>query len=149
MDGEAGNDLLNGSENEDTLLGGAGQDTLLGQNGADSLFGGSDRDWLEGGANKDTLFGGLGDDTLLGGDSQDVFILASGNGVDTLLDFSATGGNKDLLGLSGGLTFAQIAIAPDINPANTLIKVSATNELLAILPGVPAATINSSHFLTL
>jgi hypothetical protein len=66
-----------------------------------------------------------------------------------LLDFTATGGNKDTLGLTGGLTFAQITIAPDSNAANTIIKVTATNEVLATLIGVQAGLIKSSHFLAI
>jgi Ca2+-binding RTX toxin-like protein len=91
----------------------------------------------------------MGDDTLTGGNGQDLFVFASGNGVDTLLDFTATGGNKDTLGLAGGLTFAQLTIASDSNPANTIIKVTATNEVLATLIGVQAASINSSLFLAI
>ena len=91
----------------------------------------------------------MGDDTLTGGNGQDLFVFASGNGVDTLLDFTPKGGNKDILGLTGGLTFAQLSIAPDSNLANTIIKVTVTNEVLAVLTGVPAASLNSSHFLAI
>ncbi len=58
-----------GDKGDDTLSGGAGNDSLLGGNG------------------DDVLRGGTGNDTLNGGNGSDRFVLASGEGPDTIQDF--------------------------------------------------------------
>jgi len=49
-----------------------GNDTIEGFNAADTLFGGADNDVLSGKAGDDTLRGGAGDDSLDGGDGNDL-----------------------------------------------------------------------------
>ncbi|MBD1939003.1 FG-GAP-like repeat-containing protein [Microcoleus sp. FACHB-68] len=147
--GGAGDDSLDGGDDNDTLLGGDSNDSLLGGNNNDSLLGGAGNDWLDGGANNDTLTGGTGSDTLTGGTGQDFFVFASGNRADTLLDFTTTGSNQDTIGLAGGLRFEQLTITSAANPANTIIKITDSDEILATLIAVQANSLNSSHFLSI
>lgn len=63
VQGDDGNDRLNGGLGDDRLEGGAGVDTLRGDN-----F----NDFLDGGFGADTLFGGPGVDRLFGGGDNDV-----------------------------------------------------------------------------
>ncbi len=118
LEGNAGTDTLNGGDGNDTLLGGADADTLLGDanddrlyggqgtdtldggEGRDELYGGSEADILRGGTGVDTLDGGTGDDvltggidgdTLKGGAGFDSYVLAPGDGNDTIDDSDGLG----------------------------------------------------------
>ena len=64
-----------------TLNGEAGDDKLQGGSAADALDGGDGQDAVYGGAGEDTLAGGAGDDTLEGEDGRDR--LVGGPGLDT------------------------------------------------------------------
>ncbi|MDI1228251.1 MAG: Ig-like domain-containing protein [bacterium] len=122
--GGSGDDCLYGETGDDQLEGGSDNDCLFGGSGNDRLIGGSDNDTLDGGVGNDTLEGGTGSDILFGGDGNDVFNGGSGNdilisgkgadvltggsgvntyiftadtaysGVDTITDFSKSGGDK-------------------------------------------------------
>ncbi|MCP5074709.1 MAG: calcium-binding protein [Rhodobacteraceae bacterium] len=91
INGNQGNNVLNGFGSADTLYGGAGDDKVNGGNGIDNLFGGDGDDRLRGQkgfdvlkaeAGDDELYGGQGDDNLFGGDDND--ILKGGMGKDKL-----------------------------------------------------------------
>ena len=134
--GGKGNDALFGEQGFDTLDGGNGRDFLDGGNGKDTLTGGKGNDILIGGVGKDTLIGGAGNDILTGGTGKDTFVLALGDGTDTITDFSA----QDLIGLSGGLGIGDLSFA-----GNDIIATD-TNEVLATLTGIDTASLNSNQF---
>jgi Beta-propeller repeat./Hemolysin-type calcium-binding repeat (2 copies). len=141
LDGGLGNDIIFGGKGSDTLLGSSGDDTLFGNRGADSLNGGDGNDILLGGKGDDLLIGGLGDDSLIGGNGSDRFLLSTNSGIDTILDFED---GKDLLTLANHLTFSQLSITQE--NSSTLIRLSATSEILASLNGVSASLINVADF---
>ncbi len=118
LKGGSDDDLLNGGDGNDQLDGGSGNDRLDGGAGNDSLKAGSGDDILSGGAGKDYLSGHTGDDVLDGGAGNDTLALGAGNdiasgglgsdrfvfrsddldgGLDTILDFRRSGGEKDRL----------------------------------------------------
>ena len=138
LTGNDGNDILIGGTGKDTLIGNAGNDTLIGGNGTDLLLGNADDDLVYGGNGTDTLEGGLGNDTLTGGNGGDVFVFASGDGTDTITDFSL--GQGDKIGLAGGLTFENLSFS-----GNNIIF---GTEVLAVLTGVDTTTLTVSNFLT-
>ena len=105
------------------INGTAGNDQLIGSSGDEEIFGG---------AGDDILNGGSGSDTLSGGEGQDIFILAPGEGPDTIVDFVE---GVDAIQLAGGLTSERVTMTQQ--GSNTFIRVAATNELLAILTGAP------------
>ncbi len=87
-----GNTLANtisGGTKADTILGGGGNDSISGNNGKDVLYGGTGNDVLSGGAGNDTLYGETGNDTLTGGSGSDTFVYSSGDGNDTITDYTA------------------------------------------------------------
>lgn len=139
--GTPGNDILNGGNGNDTLTGLAGDDLLLGSNGNDRLDGGAGTDLLIGGNGVDRLRGGSGNDFITGGNGEDLFVLAATEGTDTVLDFQ---NGSDRFGLAGGLTFGQLSRTQSDN--NTLIHISATNEVLASLTGVNVNLIGAEDF---
>ncbi|WP_196510328.1 calcium-binding protein, partial [Nostoc sp. NZL] len=152
--GENGKDTLNGNGADDTLTGGNGGDILNGgdgndllqgddseesTNGKDILTGGVGNDTLYGGNGKDDLTGGAGNDILTGGSASDTFIFAALDGTDTITDFND---GLDYIGLSGGLTYAQLSFS------GNNIFVSSTNEILATLTGINTNTLTAADFLT-
>ena len=81
--------------------------------------------------------GGLGNDTLTGGNRQDIFVFASGEGIDTISDFQL---GTDKIGLTEGLTFGNLSFA-----GNEILMGS---DVLAVLTGVNTTTLTASNFVT-
>lgn len=134
--GKRGKDYLNGGDGDDVLRGGAGRDTIYASAGNDIIFGGF---------GDDILYGGTGNSTLSGGRGSDLFALTAGEGVSTVINFDI---NADLLGLTAGLTFEQLAIAQGTSGDEyfTQISVASSGDLLATLSGVQADSITGSSF---
>lgn len=82
LNGKDGKDLLQGEQGDDTLDGGDGDDTLIGGDGRDSMEGKNGNDKLEGNDGPDTLNGGSDNDTLFGGTGND--LLQGGASLDLL-----------------------------------------------------------------
>jgi len=153
--GGAGNDVLRGDLNNrspqgsvggnDTLFGGLGNDQLGGKGGDDQLFGEQGNDTLYGDDGDDLLRGGAGNDTLIGddfsgGQGSDTFVLAAGEGRDTIRDFED---GIDLIGLAGSLSFEQLTISAS-GANNALIRLG--SEQLALLTGVAASNLTATDF---
>jgi len=141
LDSGQGNDSLFGGKGSDTLLGSGGDDALFAGRGADILKGGNGNDILYGGKGDDLLIGGLGIDSLIGGAGNDKFLVSANSGTDTIADFEV---GKDLLVLGNGLSFSQLAIAPD--SGSTFIRIAQNGEILASLSGVSASSISARNF---
>jgi hypothetical protein len=153
--GGDGNDVLRGDLNDrtpggaiggnDIIYGGTGNDRIGGKGGNDKLYGDEGNDQVWGDDGDDLLRGGLGNDTLVGddfsgGNGRDTFVLAQGEGTDTILDFSI---GEDFIGLTGGLTFAQLSITQAED--NTAINFG--DQTLAILTEVNASTLSETAFM--
>ncbi|MGB3403202.1 MAG: carbonic anhydrase family protein [Microcoleaceae cyanobacterium] len=128
--GTVANDTISGSGSFDLILGGRGEDVLTGLEGNDTLYGGKGEDILNGGNGNDVLYGDLGDD---------IFVLATGEGADTITDFN---NGNDSIGLSGGLTFSELSFA------GNSILVDETKEILATVTGVDTTTLTESNFIS-
>jgi len=135
--GQDGNDTLLGNAGRDTLSGGIGNDLLDGGSSNDQLLGQEGNDTLLGGVGSDTLDGGIGDDFITGGSSQDTFVLSSEAGTDVITDF---GTGNDVIGLSGGLTFADLSFT-----GNDIIF---GDETLATLNGFDTTSLTEGDFVT-
>lgn len=147
IDGGEGNDLLRGDLNErssadgggdDTISGGAGNDRIGGKAGNDVLYGDTGNDRIWGDQGDDLLWGGLGNDRLYGDSGNlsggvDTFVLAIGEGTDTILDFES---GVDLIGLADGLTFADLTLTSQ----NGNLKIASGPDTLAIVQGVEGLT---------
>ncbi len=169
LEGLGGNDFIAGGLGNDFIFGGGGEDLLRGdlnssdpQNdsdgGDDVLYGGAGRDWLEGKGGNDLLYGGEGydeifgdkgddviyggreGDRLTGGEGSDTFVLAAGEGTDTILDFEL---GIDFIGLSGGLSFGQLEIIQA--GKDTAIKLA--HQTLAQLSDITASDLGAEQFI--
>ena len=149
IDGGDGDDVLRGDLNKrsaqvgiggnDIIYGGRGNDRIGGKGGSDEIYGDEGNDQIWGDDGDDLLRGGLGNDILTGddfsgGQGSDIFVLAIGEGTDTIVDYEI---GIDLIGLTGGLSFGQLSITQD--GSNTLI--SSGNETLAIVNNITASTL--------
>ena len=150
IEGGDGADLIRGDLNDrspggsdggnDTLVGGTGDDRIGGKGGDDELFGGEGEDQLFGDDGDDLLRGGLGNDTLTGDDSSggegmDTFVLAEGEGIDTIVDFEL---GIDLIGLVEEITADQLSITANGNDT----EISLGGNVIVIISGV-----NTSDFI--
>jgi len=84
---------------------------MQGNAGNDRLDGGKGDDFLSGGDGDDTLIGGKGDDTMQSGDGADTFVFSGGGGQDVVLDFKA---GEDLLQISRNINGLHIRTADDL-----------------------------------
>ena len=96
---------LEGQTGDDRLEGGAGDETIRGGDGRDYIDGFSGDDDIEGGEGHDVVYAGDGDDVVRGGDGRDY--LDGGEGADTVLggdlaDIVAGGDGADTLDGEGG-----------------------------------------------
>ncbi|NET03137.1 MAG: hypothetical protein F6K16_00060 [Symploca sp. SIO2B6] len=152
--GKDGDDVLRGDRNNrspgstvggnDTIFGGAGNDRIGGKAGNDQLFGEEGDDQIWGDDGDDIIYGGFGNDTLTGdnfsgGKGSDTFVLALGEGTDTIVDFQI---GEDLIALADSLSFGQLSITED--GGNTLIGFE--EETLAILKGINANELTDTSF---
>ncbi|MDY7020709.1 MAG: alkaline phosphatase D family protein, partial [Cyanobacteriota bacterium] len=127
-----GNDTINGGLGNDQIGGKAGDDILNGDEGNDSIWGDDGDDLIRGGLGNDILTG----DDFSGGQGSDVFVLAIGEGTDTITDFEV---GVDLIGLAEGLTFAELSIS-----GNTI---AVGDEILATV--LEVTELSESDFFTL
>lgn len=86
-----------GSNVENLTYTGSGNFTGTGNSLANIIAGGAGADTLSGGGGTDTLIGGAGNDLLTGGLGSDTFVFTPGFGADTVVDFTVTGANHDIL----------------------------------------------------
>jgi Ca2+-binding RTX toxin-like protein len=110
IDGEQDDDSLFGSDGDDTLIGGTGRDfidggsdddSILGGDGNDTVYGDDGADFVDGGSDDDSINGGDGDDTLLGGADDGFDDIFGSDGSDSIV---GGGGNDDLAGGEGNDT---------------------------------------------
>jgi Ca2+-binding RTX toxin-like protein len=160
--GELGNDIILGGDGDDVLRGdgnsrrsraggrnggddiirgGAGNDRIGGKAGNDLLYGDAGNDQIWGDDGDDLLRGGLGDDILTGddfsgGQGSDTFVLALGEGTDTVVDFEV---DIDVIGLAGGLGVGDLSVSQ--SGADTLVTAGdATLRLLNLTVGLSDLT---------
>lgn len=149
--GGAGNDIIAGTADaasfevvaRNLLYGDAGNDHIVAVGGSDGYG-----DFLAStGGNPwsvaNILSGGTGNDTLTGSNHRDIFVYATGDGSDVITSLQD---GHDKIGLTGGLTFAQLTISAS-GASDTLIEVKATGEDLAIVQGVAPTLFSAADFL--
>jgi Ca2+-binding RTX toxin-like protein len=72
---------------------------------------------------------------LTGGNGSDIFVFASGEGIDRISDFKL---GTDQIGLTGGLTFGNLSFSGN--------QILMGTDVLAVLTGVNTHTLTASNF---
>ena len=111
LEGDFGDNVLQGLDGDDTLYGDRGDDTLHGGIGNDALSGGDGSDVMNGGEGDDTLIGGNGIDVMNGGEGDDTLI--GGAGIDTAVYSSSNVADYLFTKNNGVVTIAAINGATD------------------------------------
>jgi len=133
------NDLQFGDAGNDIVWGNLGNDTLNGGDGDDQVRGGQGDDVLDGGPGNDFVSGDRGNDTITGGAGADIFHTFSGAGIDKVLDFHISEGDRVMLDPGASFTVTQVG-------ADTVIDMGAGDEM--ILVGVNMSTLTGSWIFT-
>ncbi|WP_411845742.1 calcium-binding protein [Roseibacillus persicicus] len=120
---EVGGVNINGTSGDETLTGTEFDDSISASSGNDILIGLAGNDFLSGSNGDDQLIGGIGDDDLNGGSGLDTFIWNWGDGHDSALDSSASGG-VNLLEFGVGVLPSHVQVTK---------KTEDTADLLLIL----------------
>ena len=132
VNGTTFTNLIAGGQVADTISGTTNADWINGDDGADSISGLADNDFILGGAGDDTLIGGLGADTLSGGLGNDRFQWASGDGTDTITDFSTTLDQVALTDIFNNTTAGSTLAATDYTTvvSNASITAADSNKVI-------------------
>ncbi|WP_372785147.1 calcium-binding protein [Phenylobacterium sp.] len=151
INGNMGNDVLHGNDGNDWVVGGKdndsqtgdagddvvwgnlGNDTLDGGDGADQVRGGQGDDVLTGGAGNDYISGDRGNDTESGGAGADLFHGSQDAGIDRVLDFHLSEGDRVMLDPGTTYTVTQVGADTVIDmgtPGNQMILVGVTMSTL-------------------
>jgi Ca2+-binding RTX toxin-like protein len=168
--------VIMGHEGADTIYGGDGNDHLSGaqylgsdyQQAAndnsndfffgttnDNLYGEAGDDLLIGTTGDNILDGGIGADIIYSGSGSDTIVLRSGDGnldinlADIITDFTD---GEDVLGGAGSIdSFDQLTVAQGTgdNTADTVVSLTSTSEILAVLVDFTATDFDASDFVAL
>ncbi|NVP57268.1 calcium-binding protein [Mycoplana rhizolycopersici] len=140
--------LALGANFENLTLTGSANIKATGNSLANQLHGNSGNNVIKGGGGNDTIWGHGGNDILTGGGGSDHFVFASGDGKDTITDFTATGSRHDVLDLS---SLASITSYADLTK-NHMKQVGADvlidghNGDTILLTDVKIATLDKGDF---
>lgn len=91
------NDFASGETGDDIVYGNLGNDTVHGGDGRDIVRGGQGNDSVAGAAGDDFVSGDRGDDTVAGGAGADLFHGSQDIGLDRIVDFRTSEGDRVLL----------------------------------------------------
>jgi Ca2+-binding RTX toxin-like protein len=119
------NDQLFGDEGADIVWGNLGNDTLSGGDGNDQVRGGQGDDVVDGGAGDDFVSGDRGNDTISGGLGADLFHDSQDAGVDRVLDFRVSDGDRVMLDPGTTFTVSQVG-------ADTIIDMGGGNQMILV-----------------
>jgi Ca2+-binding RTX toxin-like protein len=132
--GGDGDDWVVGGKDNDSLSGGAGGDVVWGNLGNDTQDGGDGNDQVRGGQGDDSIGGGAGDDyvsgdrgndTVAGGTGADLFHGSQDAGIDRVVDFSQSEGDRVFLDPGTTYTVSQVG-------ADTVIDMGAGHQMILV-----------------
>ena len=120
------NDQLFGDAGADVVWGNLGNDTCDGGDGADQVRGGQGNDSVSGGAGNDYVSGDRGDDTISGGAGADLFHGSQDAGIDRVLDFHQSEGDRVMLDPGTTYTVSQVG-------SDTVIDMGAPGQQMVMV----------------
>ncbi|TNC97577.1 MAG: putative Ca2+-binding hemolysin, partial [Rhodocyclaceae bacterium] len=117
-------------------------DALIGTSGADLMEGGAGHDVLIGREGNDVLRGGLGNDRLRGGEGNDLYVVARGDGSDSI---GNRDGGSDLIRLGGDIAPTDVSFSFDGEEEEYVLSIGDEGDSIRIkadpgtLPGIEFA----------
>ncbi|MEM1281471.1 MAG: calcium-binding protein, partial [Cyanobacteria bacterium P01_H01_bin.152] len=151
-----GNLIANVGEGNNHVTSGDGDDVITAGSGDDIVYAGAGTNTLDLGDGNNTVntivvqnvfLTSVGQTTVTTGSGSDTFRLGSGEGILTITNYDSSD-RFELVGFkpdfSGALGFSDLTVAQD--GADTVISLTGTEDVLAILQNVQADTINSGDF---
>jgi len=130
--GNAGDNVITGTNSQNALYGREGNDTIYGLGGNDWIYGNGFNDAID---DDDVLFGGDGDDRLYGGNGNDT--LNGGEGADSL---SGTLGNDTV-------TYEDAAIGAVVDLASSSVNAgAAAGDFLSSIENLTGTAFDDSLF---
>ena len=157
INGNMGNDTLSGGPGDDWVVGGKdndsqsgddGNDIVWGNLGNDTLDGGNGNDQVRGGQGDDVIFGGPGDDyisgdrgndTETGGSGADLFHGSQDAGIDRVLDFHVSEGDRVMLDPGTTYTLMQVG-------ADTVLDMGGGHQMILVGVAMSSLTASSIFF---
>lgn len=130
--GDAGNDTAHGGKDADLVHGREGNDIVSGDDGDDVVRGGKGDDQVLGGAGADFISGDTGNDTVSGGAGADTFHAFSGSGLDLVVDFDLSEGDRVMLAPGTQYSTSQVGL-------DTVVTIAGGDQI--ILQGVQLSTL--------
>ena len=124
--GDDGNDLVYGNRGDDAAFGGNGNDTVRGGQGDDIVFGGVGDDWL---------FGDRGNDQIAGGWGADTFVSFGDAGLDMVVDFDRSQGDRVIIEAGTTYSVAQVGLNTVITMSGGAIMTLAEVNLASLTSG--------------
>lgn len=140
-----GNNIFSAVEGRNTITTAADDDIIYADASDDLIYAGAGNDLIYADEGNNIIDGGTGNNTIYSGSGYDLFVLNPGEGTNTIMNFE---NDKDLLLVTGGITFEQLSITQgsDGGELFTQISVANSNDILANLNWVQADSITSSSF---
>ncbi|MCU0568236.1 MAG: hypothetical protein MUF49_16760 [Oculatellaceae cyanobacterium Prado106] len=133
-----GVNVVYAGEGNNQITTGSGDDLIGAGAGNDRIFAGAGNNRIEAGDGNNTIIS-LGNDVILTGRGSDRFVLSPGDGVAQIQNFDVS--DRFVL---GSLTFGDLSITAIGNDAQ--ISMTATQDVLAIVQGVQANTLDGRFF---
>ena len=99
-------------------------------------------DFIRGSQAEELIYGGQGNDRLEGLLGADIFVIASDESQDTIVDFES---HIDKIGLTGSLSFGALTITQ----SNQDTLISFNDNEIALIQGIDANTLTESDFITI
>jgi len=129
-----------GSNYLDGLTGHTGNETIWGANGNDIIDGAAGNDRLDGGAGNDFITGSTGNDYLIGGTGAGKFrYVGTGQGQDTIADFSTLQGDKIVLKTATAYSWTDLGTDIKITNGTNIITLIGVNDFSATMIEFAAA----------
>jgi glycerophosphoryl diester phosphodiesterase len=154
--GGARDDTINSVLGNNRIYAGEGANAIVTGSGDDFIYAGAGADIIDAGTGQNTIYAANGDnqitsggdDTIYLGNGKNTLVLTTGSGVANVIGFDRhdsiklTGYKSDF---TGALTAEDLSFIQ--SGADTMIKITATDDVLAVLQWVQATAIDSSNFI--
>ncbi|MEM6717380.1 MAG: DUF4114 domain-containing protein, partial [Cyanobacteria bacterium P01_C01_bin.147] len=144
--GEGDNHVTSGA-GDDSIITGAGDDFVHAGAGTNTLILGEGDNTVNTIAAQNAFLASIGQTTVITGSGSDTFIVGAGEGVVTIANFDESD-RFELVGFkldfSGAIGFSDVTIAQA--GADTVITLTGTEDVLAVLQNTQADTVNAANF---